>query len=302
MMVSMFSAVSGLRNHQKRMDIIGNNIANINTTSFKSSRVTFQDAYSQIIQGATQASTTTGGVNPKQVGLGMQIGSIDVMTSRGAMQSTGRPMDLFIGGDGYFLAETDDTLLLTRAGNFSIDSAGNVVNSSGLKIMGWDRALMLTDPDGTGSDFSPINILNAGESTTDYSNLTIDQNGLISGLNLAGNTVELGRIALCTVPNSEGLTQMGSSMYQASGNSGPMDYTISAPGVYTMANNVGDIKVGLAGDGTVGDIVSGVLEMSNVDMAEQMTDMIITQRGFQANSSVITVSDEMLQDLVNLKR
>jgi flagellar hook protein FlgE len=301
MMISMFSAVSGLKSHQTRMDVIGNNIANVNTTAFKSSRTTFQDAYSQLLSAATAPGATTGGTNPKQVGLGMSIASIDMMTSRGAMQPTDRPLDLYINGDGYFLVETESGLRMTRAGNLSLDTEGNLVNSNGYRVLGWDRALMLVDPTGAGNVVAPVNILVPPESITDYSGIAIDKYGLITALDATGARVDLGRVAIAGVPNPEALTQEGNNLYSASGNSGVLNFVLAA-GQYTFTTGGTNIYVGSPGSGTVGTLVSGVLEMSNVDLSREFTDMIITQRGFQANSRIITTADEMLQDLVNLKR
>lgn len=301
MMISMFSAVTGLKNHQTRMDVIGNNIANVNTVAFKSSRVTFQDSFSQLLRTASAPTATMGGTNPMQVGLGMRLSSIDVMTSRGAMQPTDRPLDLYINGDGYFLVETESGLRMTRAGNLYLDTEGNLITSSGYRVLGWDRTLMGTDPTGAGHTVAPIRILTGAESITDYSGIAIDKYGLISGLDATGTRVDLGRVAVAGVPNPEALVQEGDGLWSASGNSGDLNFVL-AGGQYTFTVGGTNIYVGSPGSATVGTLVSGVLEMSNVDLAREFTDMIITQRGFQANSRIITTADEMLQELVNLKR
>ncbi|MDI3538581.1 MAG: flagellar hook protein FlgE, partial [Bacillota bacterium] len=138
MMRSMYAAVSGLRNHQIRMDVIGNNIANVNTVGFKKSRVTFQDAFTQILRGASRPQGGVGGTNPMQVGLGMVLGSIDTIHTKGNTQITGNMTDLAIDGEGYFILNSGSgSRVYTRAGAFRFDSEGNFVNPDGLKVQGW---------------------------------------------------------------------------------------------------------------------------------------------------------------------
>lgn len=138
MMSSLFSAVSGMKNHQTRMDVIGNNIANVNTYGYKASRVTFQDQLSQTLQGASMPQNNRGGTNPMQKGLGVGIASIDTLFTDGSYQSTGKPTDLSIQGDGFFILSDGANQYYTRAGNFDFDTAGNyVVPGTGLKVMGW---------------------------------------------------------------------------------------------------------------------------------------------------------------------
>lgn len=430
MMRSMYAAVSGLRNHQTRMDVIGNNIANVNTIGFKKSRVTFQDAFSQILRGASRPEGGLGGTNPMQVGLGMVLGSIDTIHTKGNTQTTGNMTDLAIDGNGYFILNSGSgSQVYTRAGAFRFDSEGNFVNPDGLKVQGWyldeqgnrlagpggtvdptadptDLALIpsltqsppkatssvklsgnldagtaagesftrsftvydklgnaysvsvrftkrgttdlpLTDPtnpnewqwevlpagqtgtakgnlafdaDGnltttpptvnvtfdpdstvTGDDCiqtfdfsgitqyadprgeSLINVTQDGYAKGDLEEITVDASGVVSGSYSNGVSRPLLKVALATFTNPGGLISKGGSLFAVSNNSG-------AP------------QVSEPGSGQAGAIAPSSLEMSNVDLSEEFTDMIVTQRGFQANSRVITVSDEMLQELVNLKR
>jgi flagellar hook protein FlgE len=136
MMRSLFAAVSGLKNHQTRMDVIGNNIANVNTTGFKKSRVTFQDMMSQTLQGPSESTTNLGGTNAKQVGLGMRVGAIDVLHAQGAVQTTDSAMDVMIQGDGFFVVKRGDQTFYTRDGNFDFDANGFYTNDAGLKVQG----------------------------------------------------------------------------------------------------------------------------------------------------------------------
>ncbi|MCC6178111.1 MAG: flagellar hook-basal body complex protein [Chloroflexi bacterium] len=260
MMRSLFSAISGLKGHQTMMDIVGNNIANVNTTAFKTGRITFQDIISQTLRGAQAPAGAQGGLNPMQVGLGMQASSIDTIVTQGNLQSTNKPTDMAIQGDGYFVLNNGGTPIYTRDGNFTLDAAGNLVQAS------------------TGLQLNTNILIPAGST-----NVNIAPNGSVSATNAGGVTTVIGTIQLANFPNPAGLTRSGNNLFSVSPNSGPA-------------------TLGTAGAAGLGTIQAGFLEMSNVDLAAQFTNMIIAQRGFQANSRVITASDEILQDLVNIKR
>lgn len=143
MMRSMFSSVSGLKSHQTRMDVIGNNIANVNTIGYKASRTTFAEIFAQTMSGAgaPDPSTGRGGTNPMQIGLGLNVSSVDTMMGRGSLQRTDSPTDLSIEGEGFFIvrAGKEGTPYFTRAGNFSIDRMGNLVTSQGMNVLGWQK-------------------------------------------------------------------------------------------------------------------------------------------------------------------
>jgi len=442
MMRSMFSGVSGLRAHQTKMDVIGNNVANVNTVAFKSGRVTFQEIFSQTLKGASSPDTLTGrgGTNPMQIGLGLGVGAIDTITTRGSLQRTDNPTDMAIEGEGFFICKggSSDTFKFTRAGNFTIDKLGNLVTGSGLNVYGWQKlkddgsgefdtespiepinlymdayrnkriisakettfAMLAgnldasmppfhdeTDPEdpdvpeddekftvpmtvydrlgndykvnvefwkieadesgatwgwqiaagdgytlenasgtikfnsegiitketakpedkvvfipdastGTGSfeiqmDFSKITSFAADNSVKPQSvdgytsgslvTFSVGSDGILTGIYDNGQQQPLGMIALSGFENPAGLQKIGDNMYLPTTNSG-------------------DFKAVKAGTNGVGTLNPGTLEMSNVDLSKEFTEMIITQRGFQANSRIITASDEMLQELVNLKR
>ncbi len=283
MLRSLYSGVSGLRNHQTKMDVIGNNIANVNTIGYKASRAVFQDIYSQTIQTATapDAGGGTGGVNPQQIGLGVSTASIDVMHTRGAPEYTGAPLDLSIDGDGFFVVSEGNADYFTRAGNFTTDASNNLINSNGLIVQGWmpdADGNMVFDADG---NMRPMQNLVLPQ---DFYDISVTRNGELVGINQNTQQREtIARVALANFNNQSALNKMGNNLYDVSQNSGlPI---IGAPGT----------------DGTAG-INPSSLEMSNVDLAKEFTDMITTQRGFQANSRIITTSDQLLEELVNLKR
>ena len=139
MIRSMFSAVSGLKGHQTRMDVVGNNIANVNTTGFKASRVTFADMISQNLSGASSPTGTIGGVNPKQIGLGMSVAATDLLYTNGSVQQTGKNTDVAISrGDGLFIVSRGEQKYYTRNGAFSFDAEGNLtLPSTGLYVQGY---------------------------------------------------------------------------------------------------------------------------------------------------------------------
>ncbi|AOY77314.1 flagellar hook protein FlgE [Clostridium formicaceticum] len=495
MMRSMFSAVSGLRAHQTKMDVIGNNIANVNTIGFKGSRMTFQEVMNQTIQGASAARDGRGGTNPQQVGLGIDVAAMDTFHIQGTVERTEYMTDVMISGNGFFIVSDDANALnqyYTRAGSFSLDASGNLVTPDGFKVLGFradeegvlqpnlsglvisksatfnpmatDRVTMkgnldagtkrfalpadgalvanlagfngnqealdaaggpnegmvyravLKDPDAayqpnpnednynpvvyqinqeftdsvaretsyevfdglggihrikqayirieddadgnsqfrvetfyldkdgnmihaTGQADDPLtapqnNILtfdakgkliagqsmqlrigegltNGAEATTftlshrdltmfassstahaDETNgfplgtlddFTIAPTGEITGIFSNGERKLLGQIRLANFRNPAGLEKIGSNMYRATSNSGiPIE---DNPGV-----------------GGLGTLSAGSLEMSNVDLSREIVTMIATQRGFQSNSRIITTSDEMLQEVVNMKR
>lgn len=475
MMRSLFSGVSGLKGHQTRMDVIGNNIANVNTTGFKSSRATFADAISQTTSGASSPTGNLGGTNPKQIGLGANVSSIDLIFTDGSVQSTGKNTDLCLSGSGLFVVKQGIQTYYTRNGAFEFDAEGNyVMPGSGLFVQGWmgengtvntsgavtninvpsgksmaaratgavtyannlnsdmlmlksvtggttvngrqvataSSAVTLTFSDGTtqtvtsgsyvsghsmpitttatvydslgtshsvpilleitqknpgtgntwtavvaptlksggvidttihcadGTIITPTlssttikfntagaydsastvgslslaytpprrgagvatpqpvalsfadvtqyagsNTVNAsgdGNAAGTLSSLSIDASGTITGTYTNGIKQAEAQIAIAQFNNASGLTKTGNSLYQESNNSG-------TPNVKTA----GDLGVTITGS---------ALEMSNVDIANEFSDMIVTQRGFQSNSKIITVSDELLETVINMKR
>ncbi|MBG9556596.1 flagellar hook protein FlgE [Cytobacillus firmus] len=393
MLRSMYSGISGMKNFQTKLDVIGNNIANVNTFGYKKGRVTFKDTMNQTISGASAAQDNRGGKNPMQVGLGSTIATIDTIHTGSSLQTTGRSLDLGIDGDGYFVVKQGDAQFYTRAGNFYLDDRGTLVNGDGLKVQAynqnnqlgdvvvdvnavlaakptknidiignltntqsgfvvtqqvkvidndgkahsinihlkktstanqWDVYVNTSHPDDPSSPTRTTSFTGStnpgtfdldldGDGTNDLTGLTlnvtqltqsnnasnavIDPDGYaegklesfnigamgeINGVYSNGEINVLGQLALAEFSNTSGLTKAGNNLFQESINSG-------------TAN------INVAGEGR-GTIAAGSLEMSNVDLSEEFTEMITAQRGFQANTRIITTSDEILQELVNLKR
>ncbi len=275
MLRSMYAGVSGLRTHQQMMDVTGNNIANVSTTGFKSSATVFQDTLSQTLAGAAAPTEDGelppfGGTNPAQIGLGVRLGGISTNLAQGSSQLTGRATDIAVQGDGYFVIQTGNEALYTRAGSFSLDARGQLTTPSGGLVLGTEDEPITVPPNG------------------EYESFTIAPDGKVNGVKSDGTGIEmLGQIKLATFANPAGLAKVGGSLLRATVNSGPV---------------IEGENAGVPGADGRGLLAVGVLEMSNVDLAQEFTNLIVAQRGFQANSRIITASDEVLQELVNLKR
>lgn len=451
MMRSMFSGVSGLKVHQTKMDVIGNNIANVNTVGYKSQRVTFSDVFSQTISASSSANDETGrgGMNAMQVGLGVNVSSIDMLMTQGAAQRTDNPFDLMINGDGFIVVGDTTGQYFTRAGALRLDDAGNLVISNGMKVQGWNGPAIQDDTGEYKIPRGQVEAINLGSGenksiaptatkevtlagnlcTTDstvetsvsfydslgnlYSmpitltkkneewSIAVKQTNVFEGgkevpkdviTDQDGNKYEIGNVTFnkstikfnengtvekeangnideigFTVTIKEGVIKKEgenapstpTSTIATTGQTFSMDisaltqyaikssvnsksdgnaagdlsgYSIGSDGIITATYSNGEIKkiaqiplaqfdnpAGLEkvgdnvyamtnnsgqfdGIGSTGVFNTGVLEMSNVDLSSEFTDMIVTQRGFQANSRIISVSDEMLQELTNLKR
>ncbi|WP_207942452.1 flagellar hook protein FlgE [Enterococcus sp. DIV2402] len=284
MLRSMYSGVSGMKNLQVKMDVIANNIANVNTIGFKSSRVMFQDIMSQTTTQATAGQPGgLGGTNMQQIGLGVQVGSIDTIHEPGAPTSTGRDLDFYLEGGGYFVVrDGEGNNLYTRDGIFTRDGNGDLVNSSGMKVMGAVSTNNTTAPDITNN--SLLAALNVPEEFNGqaYQSMAIDKYGVVSA-KYGNQDVIIGRVAVATFNNPDALQKLGGNNYGA---------TV----------NTGNAILGAAGQNGSGMMQSGKIEMSNVDLSTEFTEMIVASRAYQANSRSITTSDEMLQELLNLKR
>lgn len=317
-MRALNSAVTGLQAQQTAMDVIGNNIANVNTTGFKASNTNFSDLFYQTLSGGSDNT------NPEQVGYGVKVDAVSKDMSVTGENTTGIATNLFINGEGYFIVSTDSGShtagsttssnnstvadYYTRAGDFTLDNSDYLVNANGQYVMGLDSTSLATSSTTPtlhaisliGATFVPTaggasHTIAAGDSVTD---LKIGTDGTISGTyNDQSGYFEYGTsqgattasandkitVALATFPNADGLEQDGNTTFTQSVSSGSPIYVQASKGNNTT-------------------LISGALEQSNVDLAKEFTNMIVTQRGFQANSRVITVSDSLLEEIVNLKR
>ena len=415
---SLFSGVSALRNHQTMMDVIGNNIANVNTVGFKAGRTTFSELYAQTVQGASRPTATNGGTNPMQVGLGMSVSTIDTLFTAGNIETTAVPFDLAISGQGMFIVDQNGQTLYTRAGNFSLDADGHIVTATGAKLQGKMANTAGVVPGGTRLEDLIINrdlkSLAQASSYVEYAG-NLDSSAAVGATAESSASVfdSLGnRITLkltftkvaenqwswsATIPdtsaatgertvgggalvyNTDGTLQSTTGnqvTFTPAGGASPLTLDLrfgttsaSAPGVFSGITQTGgsssisrrnydghesgtltDVKFDIYGKvlgsfsngtvqtlaqvmlaefnnveglermgdnmyalsansgipsilepGEVSTLTPGALEQSNVDLADEFTKMIMAQRGFQANARVISTSDELLQELVNLK-
>ncbi|KXL54540.1 flagellar basal-body rod protein FlgG [Anaerotignum neopropionicum] len=300
MVKSMFSAIAGLRAHQQKMDVIGNNIANVNTYGYKAGRVTFKESIYQTTSSSSNGNDVFGGSNPSQVGYGSQVGTIDLMFSSGAYAPTDSGLDCMIDGEGFFIignkgieieldgddpaeiSEQMTQLMLSRVGNFTFDGDGYLCDGSGNIVYGFGytgtdgaidtgylQAIRVPDDD----DGIPVKL----------NSVSISKTGEITGNDASGKSISVGVLAIANVPNPNALEK----------SQGPY---------YSIRENTGYVAPYKPGEGTTGSIINYGLEMSNVDLAKEFSEMITTQRGFQANTRIISVTDAMLEELVNIKR
>jgi flagellar hook protein FlgE len=280
MLLSLDSGVSALDQFQQQLNVIGNNIANVNTVGFKASDVNFADALSQ-----TLGSNSAGSM---QVGSGVLTASITHQFTQGSITSTGVSTDLAVNGSGFFLVKDPSTgaSYVTRDGNFSVDTSGYLVTSNGMRAQGYSDTGLTTQGD--------IKIDNTGATTTTGGVTTPDSSpvqsytfGADGKLNVEladGTQFTRGQLLLQNFTSPAQLMSVGNNLYSGLSNAGPL----TAP---VAPNSNG-----------LGALVAGSLEMSNVDLAGQLTDLITAQRAYEANAKVITTSDQILQDLNNLGR
>ncbi len=289
MLRSLFAGISGLRVNQTMLDVTGNNIANANTIGFKSSTTVFQDTLSQMLTGSTGAAAPRGGTNPIQVGLGVQLAATSTSFNQGSAQTTGRQTDLMIQGDGFFVTRKGEELLYTRAGSFTFDETGTLVTPTGNRVLGYelDGAGNAIKGDPVGDmvpiTLDPANAVPAVPPGVQLVSYSIGTDGKIRGIFDDGVQREMAQVAMADFNNPMGLEKVGETSFRASANSG-------------------QAQLGVAAEGRLGTLIGGALEMSNVDLAAEFTNLILAQRGFQASSRVITTSDSVLEELVNIKR
>ncbi len=323
MVRSMYAAIAGLKTHQSKMDVIGNNISNCNTYGYKSSRATFQEAMYTTTSHASGGTDSFGGTNSAQVGYGCSLASIDKLFETSTPAATGKASDCMIVGQGFFLvgnklgegikgvnpkqgaAEDGEqldisSLKLTRVGAFDKDEDGYIVDRSGYVVYGFSypEGTTFPLPDGAAIDKTnlvPMKVpevksdtqgnggLNGEEGEVPKVSISIDNTGVVTAKMPSGETFALGIIAVANVPNP-----------------GALEADVNS--YYNIGNNTGVVEAFQPGDGNTGKLQTACLEMANVDIANEFAEMITTQRGFQANTRIITVTDQMLEELVNMKR
>lgn len=372
---AMYAAIAGLKSHMNKLNVIGNNTANVNTYGYKAGRATFQESLYTSIRSGTDGTAQIGGNNPAQIGYGCNMGAINVDMSTGTLVPTGYNLDCMIDGGGFFLVGGKPTvgadgemghvdpnsLYLSKVGEFSFDSDGYLVDNYNNVVYGFvprtgaagaesepgaladvnkpeistqlvpirlplqaKRPENDTDPvEGSaiypGVDADGRNVYDQGGDADSVSNgktigcqmdsISISKTGVITGSNDAdGSRVVIGYLAMGSVPNPSGLTHINGSYYQAQEGAG--DVAVNSfgdvlNGKYldnVQGADIDDDNPGIPIYGSGSELLSGFLEGSGTDVATEFTEMITTQRGYQANTRIITVTDAMLEELVNIKR
>ncbi len=406
---AMYAAIAGLKTHMSKMNVIGNNIANVNTAGYKSQRTVFKDAMYTMYRNGSDGTSTTGGRNPAQIGYGSQVSTIDLNMSSGSY-APGNAMDCMIDGDGFFLVGDKDvanvidgknptsfkSLSLTRVGDFAFDASGYLVDGNGSCVYGFMAAGVDTegkplvsdqlvairlpkmkttytyyehvkDADGNvttteieeddymagiagpaedGVTFSrkanseivypvvtdgdkaiPLKDAEGDLPFAQLDSISIDEStGRISGtIKDSDEWVTIGFVAIGNVTNPNGVTHTGGFYYQAGDGAGDLQISLLGGAAEDLKTINGGMlqyvngslaaagedddenaqrlseKAVIGSAGTTG-LLTGGLEGSNVDLATEISEMITTQRGYQANTRIITVTDAMLEELVNMKR
>lgn len=299
MLRSMSSAISGMQAFQTDLDVVGNNIANVNTVGFKSSRADFSDILSQTLSGGNAGVANgagLGGTNPQQVGLGVKVAATTLNFSQGSDATTSSPTDLAINGAGMFVVSSDggNSLNYTRAGNFTVDSSGNLVLPNGSVAQGYHTSQVNTGtnpptyPTTTpGSAMNLKSLLANADPTYALASapgVQIGSDGGVSVETKGNGRVTVGYIALANFSNTAGLQKQGDNLFSQTAASGAATYGVPGDPAQNM-----------------GGVVSGELEQSNVDLAHEFSEMIVAQNGFVANTHMIGTDNTVLQALVNMK-
>ena len=289
MMSGMYAAISGLNAHQTLLDVTADNLANVDTVGYKRQSAVFSDELSAVIASGGPANGYSAGTNPVQVGLGVQVGSIDNVMSQGGVESTGNSTDVAIQGDGFLRVANGDVSVspaafdatqYTRAGDLTFNQSGYLATQTGQYVLGF--AAQPVTGGGYQADIAggPDNPIVVPPGST---NVTIGADGNVSYVSSTRVPATAGYISLAMFPNQSGLQRDGGALWSA-----------------TLPS--GSEIVGQPGTGTYGATISGRLEQSNVDMGAEFTNMIEAERGYQANAGTITTADRMIQAAVQMKR
>lgn len=270
--MSFYTSLTGLKNAQTDLNVISNNIANGETTGFKKSNTAFADIVSSSV--FADAKTT--------VGIGARVSSVTQNFGLGAIEQTGNALDVAINGDGFFTVVSPNSgeTMYTRAGSFTMDGGGYILNPQGARLQSFP-----VDATGTVTSLTTLQDVQIPSTNTagaDFAGVSIDDNGAIVATYADGSNTTVGVVAMASFIAPTGLKQMGDASWQATGVSGAATY-------------------GEAGSGLYGDLLSGSLERSNVDIAEELVALITAQRNFQANAKAVDTATQISQTIINLR-
>lgn len=288
---TMGSGVSALRTFMKGLEVIGNNIANVNTTGFKASEAKYADSFSNILQRSSPSGATNSNMPSTGVGTGVTLAGVTTNFTQGSLATTGKDTDLGISGNGFFIVKNpaDGSTFATRAGDFRWDDNGYLVSAQGYRVQG----LTGSGASATIGDIRQGQNLPAATGTPpvqpSVQSVSINRAGGVVEFYSDGTSATTNQIMLQNFTDPGALTKEGNNLYSGFSAAGPASTTLAA------ATNT-------PGLGGLGVIQSGTLELSNVDLTDQFSNLITTQRSFQAGSRLLTVSDSVLEDIVNLKQ
>jgi flagellar hook protein FlgE len=282
------SGVSALRTFMKGLEVIGNNIANVNTTGYKSSAATYTDSFSNVLQRAAPSTASASNTPAIDLGTGVKLGGISTNYAQGSLETTGRGSDLGVSGEGYFHVrnQISKTEYATRDGSFRWDDTGYLVTAQGLRVQGLAGAGL-----GSVGDIK----LSTPPVGTQLQSVSIDKSGNVVEFYSDGTSATINQVQLQRFTDQSALVKEGNNLFSGLIAAGPIG---AAAG--KLEFQTGGINA--PGSNGLGAIQAGTLELSNVDLTEQFSSLITTQRSFQAGSRLITVSDSVLEDIVNLKR
>jgi len=283
---TMDSGVSALRSFTKGLEVIGNNIANVNTTGFKGASASYADSFSNILQQASPSADT----NTVAIGTGVQLSGINTDFSQGSLSSTGKSTDLGVSGNGFFTVKdpSSGASFVTRAGDFNWDASGYLVTTQGYRVQGLTGGSAGTPP----ATLGDIKQSSPAAGAAQIQSVAIDSAGNVIESYSDGTTATTNTLLLQDFKNPSALTPEGNNLYTGMSVAGPTNgsATLLTDGTNNPATN------------GLGRIQAGVLELSNVDLTQQFSNLITTQRSFEAGSRLLTVSDTLLEDIVNLKQ
>lgn len=283
MVRSLTAGVSGIEQFQTKMDVIGNNIANSSTVGFKGARADFEDTFNETLLSAGQSK----GSPSMQVGSGVGTSGIHSLFTQGTLDTTHQATDLGISGDGFFVVKDSagGGEYATRAGDFSVNKEGYLVTSEGYRVQGFNDPGLSTIGDlKIDASVRPSTV----DANAKMQGFSIDEHGQIKVRLADGTDYVRGQVLLQQFKDPNALVKEGNNLYSGMVAAGALGGGSPVPAA--------------AGTNGLGTIQSGTLEMSNVDLTTEFAELISTQRGFQANARIITTTDELLQEVVNLKR
>jgi len=285
---TMGSGVSALRTFMKGLEVIGHNIANVNTTGYKASEAKYADSFSNVLRRAAPSGDEITNTPSAGIGTGVLLTGVVTNFGQGSLSSTGRDTDLGISGNGFFRVKNpiDGTEFVTRSGEFRWSDQGYLVTPQGFRVQGL-----------TGEGATTVGDIKLAEPPegTQRQSVSFDNIGNVIEFYSDGTFTTTNRVLLQNFQDPSSLTREGNNLYSSMGAAGAVGADAGSTALKADTTN-------LPGQNGLGTIQAGALELSNVDLTQEFAELITTQRSFQAGSRLVTISDTVLEDIVNLKR